>query len=210
MYHRSNDGLMLLVTSSDCYCSIITFESNELGDSLAPSVMFQSTKGDSKTELAAKSNEIQPVTNCSDTNHHDSTPALPLADVSSPTRNASNSTGQACSPTGKVNGSLTGQACSPAGKVNHTGQVTSPLGNVSSPTGKPRRIRPTMISAIDSEVAVSPIKQTDSTIQEVKTEIPTQQPVTTSKIVPRRVNLITLSSYKKNHPPPNHDAASEN
>ncbi len=34
-FFRSNDGLILLITSSDCYCTVITFDSNELGVPLA-------------------------------------------------------------------------------------------------------------------------------------------------------------------------------
>ena len=38
--HRSSDGLVLVISSSDCYCSFVTFEPNELGIPLDASVMF--------------------------------------------------------------------------------------------------------------------------------------------------------------------------
>lgn len=175
--YRSNDGLMLLVTSSDCYCSIITFALDELGDPLASSVMFG-------TKDTAKPHEIQPVTNCSGSS---------LASTSPPLTH----------PTGSQVNDFTDSPASANGN-SATGQVTS---QVSSPTGKPRRIRPTLISSVCSETVMSLDKGTDQkvAVSEVKTTANTtespSQPITTTAKVPRRVNLITLSSYKKNCPP---------
>lgn len=155
-YCRSNDGLMLIVTSSDCYCSIITFESCELGNPLETSVMFPTAK----CEKAS-----QPVNSCSQ--------AVPHSEPDPPAQ-------------------------------------------VVSPTGKQRRIRPTMISAIETTM-ISPCSKDpspdvkDNSISKeasrnestsISTE-PVAPPVTqqalgaNKKTVTRRVNLITLASFKK-------------
>jgi hypothetical protein len=169
---------MLLVTSSDCYCSIITFEPDELGNPSAPGVSFQSTQVDDK---ALKSSE---VSECSPHRPVLITATTPVSDNSK------------SSSTPKLN--------------SHMSQSVSPTSKVSSPSGKPRRIRPTMISAIDPKAVSSPDKNSGSTTQDVTSsqigtlEAESQPPATTTATkVPRRVQLITLSSYKKNHPPSN-------
>lgn len=142
---RSNDGLMLIVTSSDCYCSIITFETSELGNPLETSVMFP-------TEKAS-----QPVDSCCQANSEPDPCSVPA--------------------------------------------------QVVSPTGKQRRIRPTMISAIatmtsprSKDQSPEEASQNESTAISTEPVAPhvTQQALgANKKTVPRRVNLITLASFKK-------------
>ena len=147
---------MLIVTSSDCYCSIITFESSELGDPLETSVMFPTAK----CEKAS-----QPVIS----------QAIPHSEP---------------------------DHCSAPPQVV-------------SPTGKQRRIRPTMISAIVSETTMasphskdqspdvniskeaSQIESTSISTEPVTPPVTQQAPGANKKIVPRRVNLITLASFNK-------------
>ena len=78
-FYRSDDGLVLVVTSSDAYCSIVTFEPGELGVALAtekiPMSMRQSENEEKKTgtvsaeEVVASSRntkgETSPVTRSS-------------------------------------------------------------------------------------------------------------------------------------------------
>lgn len=170
MCFRSIDGLMLIVTSSDCYCSIITFEPNELGDPLDVSVMFPPTKDSNKTDLSSRPSKEDPTRNFSSSSH-------------------------------KKSGTVT----SPSLATQHE--------RVVSPDSKPRRIRPTMISGgkLESAITVtsSPDKQTDSKSSEVqpdKLEALSTKAVaplahetisTTTTKAPRRVNFITLSSFKK-------------
>ncbi len=141
-----------MVTSSDCYCSIITFESNELG---IPLEEFPCVQENPQTEqIVSTSNEKM-------INNSDATAVLPSSDL------------------------LTSY------------EVVSP--------NKPRRIRPTMISSITG--AAPTIKPNDCTTVECRDgktladpEAPIdQESVTTSnnKTAPRRVNFITLSSFKK-------------
>ena len=167
IYLRSNDGLMLLVTSSDCYCSIITFEPNELGTPLEASVMFPLMD---VSNQSSKSNEVKKgdhvVQQCD----------ADLAKVTSP--------------------SMPGE-------------------QVVSPNDKPRRIRPTMISGKTTEATLtadaSRNLSSSNGINVSKTEIEknvpiksdvstvTQECVSASncKTLPRRVDFITLSSFKR-------------
>ncbi len=143
---------MLIVTSSDCYCSIITFEPNELGNPLEASVVWN-TKAEVPTpqEISAATSTSRVVGN--DTLDQPP-PILPLAG--------------ACSPTNKP--------------------------QVGSPTCKPRRIRPTKIS---EAMAIPPDKQSGMGLSQVSNETAaaSTQPAS-NKTAPRRVNLITLSSFK--------------
>lgn len=157
---------MLIVTSSDCYCSIITFEPNELGIPLEPSVFCLPMQ---ETHQVTKSSDE--MVECSNSGQAEQTSA-----------------------------------------VDKTSSVPAPAPayqEAMSPSSKLRRIRPTMIPTMISTV---PNAQTDSTgevtvkDQAGKTECPAVETVSsssssetgntvTNKKVPRRIELITLSSF---------------
>ena len=160
---------MLVVTSSDCYCSIITFEPNELGNPLQASVMFPGT-ADPSGDGKATPCETSPGTNCSSTNEQDNSPPGPSQHADSPAEKHS---------------------------VDYTSHAASPTTQAASPTGKPRRIRPTMISSSVSSEVSSPGKQAK---EEKGADTQTVQLQPQPKPGPRRVDLITLASYKKKTP----------
>lgn len=149
---------MLIVTSSDCYCSIITFEPNELGNPLEASAAFPCSYG---TDQATKPREKQATCSCLGSDQ---------ADVN------------------KMTHSSSAPACEEA----------------VSPTSKPRRIRPTMISSVPLEPVCtsSEGKQTDSIsnsstkVEHVVTKVIVPSSHNTAIKVPRRVDFITLSSFK--------------
>lgn len=140
---------MLIVTSSDCYCSIITFEPDELG-------------------IPVQKNPVSSLSNAS-----------------------GNGTNDAPVP------------------INGASQ------EVANSDTKPRRIRPTTISDVTtSPSTISPVNEIDlasnktTTIAgKTETELIHSDPLsfhesgTTSgtKVIPRRVNFITLSSFKKSN-----------
>ena len=156
---------MLVVTSSDCYCSIICFEPNELGVPLESSVtLLQESSPPSSEDME-----------CSTDNQ--------------------------------------------AKQSNNTPVATQVAAELISPS-KQRRIRPTLISTIPSEPASDNIQTGKVEHQDIQLEHPvetnTQAPVKTNtqtgkvvetvtketgniitnKKTPRRVELITLSSFK--------------
>ena len=180
--HRSDDGLMLLVTSSDCYCSIITFEPGELGIALEevvfPGTLALSGNVSINSQYQTPLPSVQVQGQASDTTQAIKNP--PSQDTETELQ-ATNSVNREADPTSNL-------TATPATHAN------SPAGTSTNSAGKPRRIRPTMIAAIDPDAETNSAAK-DSHIEN-KTGDQHAAP-NSNKKVPRRVDLITLSSLEK-------------
>lgn len=133
--YRSDNGLTLVITSSDCYCTIVSFDPNELGTPLLadklPEAMLSSKHPTQQ--------HTSPPRNCSSSPQRDElTPNRNgVHESAKQTDSANNQSSIHKSPSPPMN-------CSQSNSNSATGM------DESETQSKPRRIRPTMISSIAS------------------------------------------------------------
>lgn len=134
---RSNDGQTLVISSSDCYCSILTFEPGELGTPLSPDKIPQiltnqhvclPTPTESPEQKKHLNNEQQPPSVQAPSVTHNGVPKDSVTDHDSN------------SEPHKV---LHSPSPRPTAEANN-------FSGVPSPENKPRRIRPTTIATFTS------------------------------------------------------------
>ena len=191
---RSDDGLTLVVASSDCYCTIVTFDPNEFGVPLTNDKLPLNMSNIKKTPQPIASPSL-PVTkkatseNDKETTQNKASPSSsslpPLADSTATTSTTVN----VLKPR-RIRPTMVSSVTSPNGKA--TPSSTTPVQTTTSDTAT--SCPPP--SSVSSELQNSTEKDGVDTTQKSKDE----QPVSSSSNVagskvPRRISLTTLTTY---------------
>jgi len=225
---RSNDGSVLVVSSSDCYCSFITFEKGELGVPMDPGIMVPSrTSSRDSTPGRSTPGRATPRPQQSLASKNQSSPAgramlsgkgeSPAVDGSdrqeigmvTPTSNSEathmevgssngitvNSSKEQCDSEKLTGGSRTNQA--PPRRVDF----------ITLSSYRKVKVDPPQLAAASTTSSDNENSQTISSKKESEADTVASPPQpnvdgenTSCKPQLRRVNFVTLSSYKKLNP----------
>ena len=219
VHYRSDDGSTLVITSSDCYCTIVTFEPNELGAPLpseklpagitAPNTCLLPSRP-SPSPNSAKQPESDP--------HTDKDLQSDDVMIISPSPHSSGSADMSTSKPRRIRPTMVSTVTSPNGITASTPSPTtvpnqtlcSPSATSSQNASSTLSTQPTQSTTDSTATCQSPTAsmdcstqhdQTNGTLQTARSESPTSSSSGTEsrpapeKQGPRRVGFTTLSTF---------------